>query len=50
MGNYKLSSKAGVDVAEIYKYSKHKFCIKQAKLYVRGLHNTADKLVYFKET
>lgn len=50
MGNYKLSSKAEVDVSDIYKYSKHKFSINQAKLYVSGLHNTADKLVYFKET
>jgi plasmid stabilization system protein ParE len=50
MVNYKLSTKAEVDVSDIYKYRKHKFSINQAKSYDGGLHTTANKLKYFKQT
>jgi plasmid stabilization system protein ParE len=50
MNNYKLSSKAEVDVSEIYNYSIHKFGLNQAQSYLRGIHITANKLLYFKET
>ena len=49
MRHYKLSSKADVDISEIYKYGINKFGISIAKSYLVGLHNISNKLIFYKE-
>lgn len=50
MRNYKLSTKAEGDISDINTYGIHKFGLHQAKVYIKALHNIADKLIYFRET
>ena len=47
--NYKLSSKAEEDVAEIYTYGIHNFGISVASSYLEGLHKIANRLIFYKE-
>lgn len=49
MRHYKLSSKADIDISEIYRYSINKFGISIAKSYLLGLHNISNKLKFYKE-
>lgn len=49
MRHYKLSSKAEVDVTEIYKYAINKFGISIAKSYLLGFHKLSNKLKFHKE-
>ncbi|WP_422614470.1 type II toxin-antitoxin system RelE/ParE family toxin [Ascidiimonas aurantiaca] len=44
MAVYKLSSKAEIDLAELYEFGIYKFGLSQAQKYFNGMHNTFDVL------
>jgi toxin ParE1/3/4 len=44
MKTYKLSSKASVDISEIYIFGIHKFGIEVAKSHLSGLHHISNRL------
>lgn len=45
MANYKLSTKAAIDIAEIYEYGIFKFGLNQAQTYLKGLEENLGVLV-----
>ncbi|RRO12550.1 type II toxin-antitoxin system RelE/ParE family toxin [Flavobacteriaceae bacterium 14752] len=49
MGNYKLSSRATVDISDIYMYGINKFGVKLSKSYVLELHQNLNLLIKHKE-
>lgn len=44
MGIYKLSSKAEIDLAELYEFGIYKFGLPQAQKYFYGMHETFEVL------
>ena len=44
MGSYKLSSRAALDIAEIFEYGIHKFGLSQAQKYLNELESSLHKL------
>ncbi|WP_299154223.1 type II toxin-antitoxin system RelE/ParE family toxin [uncultured Christiangramia sp.] len=45
MANYKLSTRAAMDIAEIYEYGIFKFGLNQAQSYLNGLEENLGVLV-----
>lgn len=45
MANYKLSTKAAMDISDIYEYGILQFCIRQAQTYLNGLEKNLEVLV-----
>ncbi len=45
MANYKLSTKAAMDIADIYEYGILQFGLRQAQTYLKGLEENLEVLI-----